>query len=216
MSGQVSAWVGATGAQYLYYIYEINAKIPPHQGNYIYAKLINDKDWVPIYIGRGDLSLCAGDDRLLLECIASKGATHIHLRCNPRIQDQISETRDLLARFENAFAPHGCHCQESETCVWPGSSKTNYVFYVYSMDEPVPSRPGIYICARRTVDQLWKPLAIGYGDMSLSGSEVRNWLYNSECTHIHRRIELSEIEGRLDSDDILKYYADIVPELRLL
>ena len=103
-------WSGASGKQYTYWVY-----VPPtglsagQDGNYIYAKLVN-ANWVPIYIGQGDLRDRANiDNHHQSQCLKSKGATHVHAHTNPLEAERLAEEQDLLAGYPDAYQPTGCN-----------------------------------------------------------------------------------------------------------
>jgi hypothetical protein len=72
-------WTGASGRKYSFYVYARHPRIIKGQmGGYIYAK-IDQNTWLPIYIGQGDIGVrCTQSHQI--ECIDSKGATHVHLK----------------------------------------------------------------------------------------------------------------------------------------
>lgn len=98
-------WVGASGRNYTYWIYPRHPGIPAVPGNYIYTKIVNNQ-WVPIYIGQGDLSVRLTKNHHQIECINSKGATHVHVHShkNPNEAERLAEEKDLLAGHPNAYA----------------------------------------------------------------------------------------------------------------
>lgn len=103
-------WTGASGENYLFYVYERHPNIDPDQsGNYVYCRKNENNAWVPIYIGQGDLSVRCTASHHQSECIDIKGATHVHLRLEPKEDDRLRVERDLLARFTGAYAPKGCN-----------------------------------------------------------------------------------------------------------
>ncbi len=104
-------WTGASGKQYDYHVYKIPAVFDPGQiGNYIYAKVNENNNWVPIYIGEGDLKERANLDRHHQgECIKRKGATHFHCHLNPVKEARLAEEADLLAGHPEAYVPTGCN-----------------------------------------------------------------------------------------------------------
>lgn len=54
-TGKTCNWIGKSGKSYLYYVWSLPQAFSPNQdGNYIYTKLVNNQ-WVPIYIGQGDI-----------------------------------------------------------------------------------------------------------------------------------------------------------------
>lgn len=101
-------WLGASEAEYTYFIYDIGERLPARFGNYIYARKNDEQLWVPVYMGHGDLSLLCTDAEVL-DCIRAKGATHVHARLNSMEEVRVAELHDLLARYENAFPPDGCN-----------------------------------------------------------------------------------------------------------
>ena len=103
-------WQGASGATYGYYIYDIQQTFEDKQdGNYIYAKADRNHRWQPIYIGQGDLGQRVGSGHHKAASIRSKGATHVHVHLQANEPARLSEERDLLARFAQAYAPEGCN-----------------------------------------------------------------------------------------------------------
>ncbi len=72
-------------------------------GGYIYAK-IDQNTWLPIYIGQGDIGVrCTQSYQI--ECIDSKGATHVHLKLTADEYIRKSQERDLLAAYPQAYVP---------------------------------------------------------------------------------------------------------------
>lgn len=105
-------WVGASGEKYKYYIWELPASFNENQrGNYIFSKLNKENRWVPIYIGQGDLKDRVENNHQA-DCISNKGATHIYVHLNSKKEDRISEEKDLLANYSNAYQPKGCNEKE--------------------------------------------------------------------------------------------------------
>lgn len=102
-------WVGASGTNYKYYIWELPVNFNPGQnGNYIYSRLNGNNRWVPIYIGQGELK-DRTENHHQAACNRSKGATHVHVHLNGRETDRLAEERDLLANYTNAYQPAGCN-----------------------------------------------------------------------------------------------------------
>src|SRR6266404_8952105 len=102
-------WIGVSGTKYTFAIYRRHPRIKGGQmGNYIYAKVVNNV-WVPIYIGQGDLSVRCTKRHHQIECINSKGATHVHLKLTGDDDIRKSRERDLLTGHPNAYAPVGCN-----------------------------------------------------------------------------------------------------------
>jgi hypothetical protein len=92
----ICSWTGASGISYTYYIRPRGCALAPNQmGNYIYAKKNSEGQWMPLYIGQGDLS-ASGLQQHLLD---SLGATHVHMHLTPTEEARLAEERDLLARY---------------------------------------------------------------------------------------------------------------------
>ena len=106
-------WNGASGKQYTYYIWPRHPNINAGElGNYIYSKKNNLGQWVPVYIGQGDLSVRCTKSHHQIQCIDRAGATNVHVHLNAREQDRIAEEQDLLRRYTNAYAPSGCNIKK--------------------------------------------------------------------------------------------------------
>ena len=110
MANPTCNWSGLSGKNYAYSIWPRGSKFNPNQmGNYIYARQNPQGQWVPIYIGEGDLAVRCSQSHHQQECLNSRGATHVHVHLNANEMDRLSEERDLLARYTNAYAPSGCN-----------------------------------------------------------------------------------------------------------
>jgi hypothetical protein len=109
MAEQTCTWTGASETKYTYYVYPRGTSVTPIDGNYVYAKLNNQNQWVPVYFGEGDLSKRAGSsegsNHHRKKCIDSKGATHVHMHGNK--DSRRAEEMDLLARYLNALEANG-------------------------------------------------------------------------------------------------------------
>jgi predicted GIY-YIG superfamily endonuclease len=71
-------WPGVSGKSYAYEVHPFGTSLKAEAGNYIYAKLNTQGQWVPLYIGETeDLN-----DRVAThekrECVRKNGVTHIH------------------------------------------------------------------------------------------------------------------------------------------
>ena len=66
MTNSSHRWTGASGASYTFYIQPRGSPLAPNQmGNYIYAKKESEGEWMPVYIGQGDLSAASLRQQLL-------------------------------------------------------------------------------------------------------------------------------------------------------
>ncbi len=108
MSYESGPWMGESGFEYMFHVYQRGEPVPSRPGLFIYAKKDRNGIWFPVYMGQGDLSVCC-DDADLLACIDAKGATHIHMRLCSTAQDRAEELADLLRRSTNSFVPEGCN-----------------------------------------------------------------------------------------------------------
>ena len=103
-------WQGRSGTRYTYKIWKLPVSLRTGQdGNYIYAKRNREGQWVPVYIGEGDLGERSGPGHHKADCIRRKGATHFHCHLNSDAAARRVEEADLLSRFTNAYAPSGCN-----------------------------------------------------------------------------------------------------------
>jgi hypothetical protein len=114
MAGETYTWTGASGTAYFFYVYPRHPIINSNQmGNYIYAKRNQNNQWVPVYIGQGDLSVRCTTNHHQIRCLDSKGSTHIHLRLTAGGEAaRKAVENDLLVQYTNAYAPHGCNQRE--------------------------------------------------------------------------------------------------------
>lgn len=106
-------WTGKSAIDYTYYIWTLPVSFNAGQdGNYIYSRKNDKGQWVPIYIGQGDLHDRVSDDHHQADCIKKKGATHVHVHLNQSEKARTAEEADLLARYTNAYKPYGCNEKE--------------------------------------------------------------------------------------------------------
>lgn len=102
-------WTGASGKKYKYNIYDLPTSFKEKQdGNYIYTKKSTEGEWIPIYIGQGDLK-GRTDNHHQADCISRKGATHIHAHLNAQEAERLAEEGDLLLNYNKAYQPNGCN-----------------------------------------------------------------------------------------------------------
>ncbi len=87
-------WTGASGRKYSFSVYARHPRIIKGQmGGYIYAIGVR----------------CTQSHQI--ECIDSKGATHVHLKLTADEYIRKSQERDLLAAYPQAYVPTGCNQQ---------------------------------------------------------------------------------------------------------
>jgi hypothetical protein len=108
-------WTGASGTPYTYYIYTLPQTFSKCDGNYIYAKHPPGPPgagWLAVYIGEGDLEERCSEKHHQADCIAEKGATHVHAHKNASEKSRKAEESDLLAGNPEAYEPTGCNVKE--------------------------------------------------------------------------------------------------------
>ena len=107
---QTCTWKGATGKDDIYNVHKLPVSFNGDQyGNYIYTKINANRQWVPIYIGEGDLGDRVSNNHHKATCIAAKGATHVQVHLTGSKAVGTAEEKDLLARYANTFLPTGCN-----------------------------------------------------------------------------------------------------------
>jgi hypothetical protein len=96
-----------------------------------------------------------------------------------------------------------------EISIWVGESGAKYPYYVYDRDLRVPKRMGIFIYSKKNDEDLWVPLFVGQGDLSLQASADRDLVARIEAkgaTHIHLRVNSEALDRHTEVADILKRY----------
>jgi len=112
---EICEWIGVAGQRYTYSIYDLPANFAHGEfGNYIFAKKSSDGQWIPIFIGQGELGVQVGEDHPQLKCIKEKGATHVHVHVNDSEWVRVSEEQDLLESHLNVYEPYACNHKEEE------------------------------------------------------------------------------------------------------
>jgi len=99
-AGNTYLWPGQSGTKYGYEIHPLDAAFRPLPGLYIYAKLLADGDWIPIYIAQTrDLHQRLEGHVRLADAIAN-GATHLHAHYSTEGQGaRCTEENDLVHRW---------------------------------------------------------------------------------------------------------------------
>ena len=108
-------WIGVDGQRYKYSVHNLSAKFNSGKyGNYIFTKKTKGGDWIPIYIGQGNLGVLVGKASTQLKCIKDMGATHVHVHENDSEWLRTTEEYDLLESYVKAFKPFGCIYERME------------------------------------------------------------------------------------------------------
>lgn len=88
-------WPGASGKQYTYEVYNLNSKVPPIAGNYIFARR-NGLSWQAIYVGEASNFAERIPHHEKWECAEINGVTNIHIRVNADDAARRNEESDLI------------------------------------------------------------------------------------------------------------------------
>jgi predicted GIY-YIG superfamily endonuclease len=93
-------WPGVSGKTYAYHVHPIGTALKAEAGNYIYAKLNERNEWMPVYIGETeDLEnrVATHEKR---ECVRRNGGTHIHAHLtNGGLAIRLAEETDIRKNF---------------------------------------------------------------------------------------------------------------------
>ncbi len=95
-----------------------------------------------------------------------------------------------------------------EATSWIGKSEFAYLFHVYPRGEPIPSRPGLFVYAKRDAQGVWFPVYMGQGDLSVCCDDpnLLACIDGKGATHVHMRL-CSAAEDRAEElADLLEHY----------
>jgi hypothetical protein len=109
MSEQVE-WTGNSGASYTFVVIPWPAPLDEGYvvGNYICARRTGHGDWVPVYIGEGDLGSPCSRTHPCFDQLRKRGVTHMHCHLNNDADARRHEARDLQLSHPLAVVPVGC------------------------------------------------------------------------------------------------------------
>lgn len=94
-------WLGKSGASYEYDIHPLETEFRSLPGNFIYAKQLEDGDWVPIYIAQTRDLHQRLEGHVRMEDAVANGATHLHAHyCSSGQAARCSEEHDLVLRWQ--------------------------------------------------------------------------------------------------------------------
>jgi len=103
MSEQAIYWVGASGKEYKYWIYEIGTSFKNCPGNYIFAREVSPGHWMPIYIGETESLKDRLPNHEKLPCVNRNSGTHVHTHASlPDSDVRKAEEADLLNKWDPA------------------------------------------------------------------------------------------------------------------
>jgi hypothetical protein len=96
-----TSWGGQSGKEYQYEIHPIDTTFKPLPGNFIYAKQLEDGDWIPIYIAQTRDMHQRLEGHVSVNDAIANGATHIHVHyCTAGQAARCTEERDLVQRWK--------------------------------------------------------------------------------------------------------------------
>jgi hypothetical protein len=96
-----------------------------------------------------------------------------------------------------------------ETSLWTGESGANYTYYVYERHPDIPKRMGVFIYSKKNDEDLWVPLFIGHGDLSVRSNtdpELMARINAKGATHVLLRVNSVEADRQGELADLLKRY----------
>jgi len=104
-------WTGRSGKTYTFVVVPWPAPLDfgVVDGNYICARQTDDGEWIPVYIGEGDLADPCIETHPRFEQLLDLDVTHIHCHINDDPDARRREARDLLSAHTLAFMPIGCN-----------------------------------------------------------------------------------------------------------
>jgi hypothetical protein len=124
MNQHTSSFHGASGAEYDYCVFSKGFKPNDDQYyNYMFASLSPEGNWLPVFIGQGDLKQYLSD-RLHVRSIAPAGSSHVLAHMNPDGQRRRMEALDMLASHPQVHAFTGCNRDSLESASHLNASKT--------------------------------------------------------------------------------------------
>ena len=104
-------WTGKSGASYTFVVIPWPAPLDEGYvvGNYICARRTDNGDWIPVYVGEGDLGSPCSKRHPSFDQLRKRGVTHMHCHLNNDADARRHEARDLLSRHTLAVMPIGCN-----------------------------------------------------------------------------------------------------------
>jgi hypothetical protein len=128
-------WTGGSGRTYTFVVVPWPAPIDfgVVDGNYICARQTKNGEWIPIYIGEGDLAAPGAHSHPSYDLLIERDVTHFHCHINNDPAARRREAQDLLAGQTLAFVPGGCNepvpDDEPELCLVGARTRPHGVRY---------------------------------------------------------------------------------------
>jgi hypothetical protein len=96
-----------------------------------------------------------------------------------------------------------------ETSLWIGASGAKYTYYVYERHPDITKRMGIFIYSKKNHQDLWVPVFIGGGDLSVRANADPGLIARINArgaTHVLLRVNSVEADRNGEIADLLKRY----------
>ena len=93
-------WTGKSGTSYTFVVIPWPAPLDEGyvDGNYICARQTAQGEWIPVYIGEGDLASPHVETHPVFDLLHKRGVTHMHCHLNNDVDARRLEAQDLMAR----------------------------------------------------------------------------------------------------------------------
>jgi len=124
-------WTGSSGRTYTFVVVPWPAPLDfgVVDGNYICARQTVNGEWIPVYIGEGDLAAPCAETHPSFDQLLEREVTHFHCHINNDPASRRREARDLLSGHTLALMPTGCNeppeGRERELCAVGASHSRN-------------------------------------------------------------------------------------------
>jgi len=104
-------WTGGSGRTYTFVVVPWPAPLDfgVVDGNYICARQTKNGEWIPVYIGEGDLAAPCAETHPSFDQLLEREVTHFHCHINDDPASRRREALDLLAGHTLALMPIGCN-----------------------------------------------------------------------------------------------------------
>ena len=100
MAEQTIKWVGQSGKEYTYWIYDIGTSFGKAPANYVFAKFTKPDTLLAIYIGETEDISERFDNHHKMPCIRQNGAAHICVhKSSEDKEERCAEESDLIANY---------------------------------------------------------------------------------------------------------------------
>ena len=100
LSSSACNWPGYSGKEYQFEIHDLNSAFQTLPGVYIYARLLPDGDWDPVYVAQTRDLHQRLEGHVRQDDAVANGATHLHAHyCGAGQGARCAEEKDLILRW---------------------------------------------------------------------------------------------------------------------